>query len=99
MNSKNKSRNQYLPTERLFANYKKCICGEKLCKRNRFAVKMEAPKHINTKKRVETGNYFTKTIVIYCCEKCYKKLKKNISNSFKKGWEGFYIYYDDKYPV
>lgn len=59
-------------------NYKKCFCGEKLKKINRFAVKLEAPTHINTAKRIKNRIYREKTIVRYCCEECYIKMEKSL---------------------
>ena len=82
---------------RLPDNYKQCVCGTKLKKKNRFAVKLEAPENINTIKREKAFYpYRTKTVVIYCCEQCYDKLYQEVKKSLNTGW---FIYYPDSYGV
>ena len=76
--------------------YKKCPCGEKLNKRNRFGIKLEAPEHINTHKREKEGKpHRIKTIVVYVCEKCYQEHYDYV----RKKYNGTYIYYNFRYPV
>ena len=78
--------------------YKQCNCGEKLTKRNRFAVKLEVPSRINTDKREKEGKkYCHGPIVIYCCELCYWKMHDLIPPQL--GTNDWYYYYHGSYPV
>ncbi len=79
-------------------NYKQCKCGQKLTKRNRFGIKIEAPKNINTVKRKKQGKKnFSKTAVIYCCEDCLMRAREHVLITLN--FSGFYFYYKNTYPV
>ena len=83
---------------RLSENYKKCWCGAKLNKRNRFAVKLEAPENINTLIREKNKQPdIEKTIVNYCCEECYHRLYDSIPKIL--GTEDWFIYYENSFKV
>lgn len=80
----------------LHQSYKECQCGASLNKRNRFAIKLETPEHINTQKREkECQPLYFKTVVIYLCEKCHNTIKNKISHELNSDWK---IYYPDSYP-
>lgn len=79
--------------------YKQCPCGEKLNRRNRFAVRLSHPEHINTEKRDKEGKQYHSEIVNYVCETCHEKLHEVIPNLLGYNKPSWFIYYPSLYGV
>lgn len=85
---------------RLDENYKQCHCGEKLHKRNRFAVVLQSPKYINTEKRRKEGKQYRPTSVVnYCCEECYAKMYAQVPKILGAKESEWFCHYPESYPL